>query len=135
MGAWDSDNFANDDAADWLSELIDGESVEPIKETLADILDEPPGDYLEAPECSCALAAAEIIAAALGRPAAEMPEEAMDWLNDHSREVADRVELLEMARRAVARIQENSELKDLWDEADSLDEWNQIQDNLKARLG
>lgn len=135
MGAWDSDNFGNDDALDWLSELVDGESIAPIKAALADILEEPPGEYLEAPECSSALAAAELVAAALGRPAEDMPEEAMEWLNTYSREVAERVELLELARRVVARIQENSELKDLWDEADALDEWNQVQDNLKARLG
>jgi hypothetical protein len=135
MGAWDSDNFSNDDAADWLSELLDGDSIEPVKDALASILDEPPGEYLEAPECSSALVAAEVVAAAMGRPAEQTPEEALDWVNDHGREIAERVELLEMARRAVGRIQENSELKDLWDESDALDEWNQVQDNLKSRLG
>lgn len=135
MGAWDSDNFSNDDAADWLAELIDGDSIDLLKDALADVLEDEPGEYLEAPECSSALAAAEIVAAANGKPADEMPEEALDWLEDRGREIAERVELLEMARRAVGRIQENSELKDLWDEADSLDEWNKVQDNLRTRLG
>lgn len=135
MGAWDSDNFSNDDAADWLAELIDGDSLDLLQGALIDVLEEAPGEYLEAPECSSALAAAEIIAAANGKPAEQMPEESLDWLKERGREIAERVELLEMARRAVGRIQENSELKDLWDEADSLDEWNKVQDNLRSRLG
>ena len=135
MGAWDSDNFGNDDAADWLSELLDGDSIEPIRQTLADLLEQPSGEYLEAPECACALAAAEVVAAAQGKPAENLPEDAFKWLEAHGREVAAMVELLEMARRAVGRIQETSELKDLFDESDSLEEWNQVQDSLKARLG
>ena len=135
MGAWDSDNFGNDDAADWLSELLDGDSIEPIRQILADLLEQPSGEYLEAPECACALAAAEVVAAAQGKPAENLPEDAFKWLEAHGREVAAMVELLEMARRAVGRIQETSELKDLFDESDSLEEWNQVQDSLKARLG
>lgn len=135
MGAWDSDNFSNDDAADWLAELIDGDSLDLLLGALVDVLEEAPGEYLEAPECASALAAAEIVAAANGKPADEMPEETLDWLKERGREIAERVELLEMARRAVGRIQENSELKDLWDEADTLDEWNKVQDNLRSRLG
>ncbi|MBY0550965.1 MAG: DUF4259 domain-containing protein [Candidatus Obscuribacterales bacterium] len=134
MGAWDSDNFSNDDAADWLAELIDSDSLELLQGALVDVLEEAPGEYLEAPECASALAAAEIVAAANGKPADEMPEETLDWLKERGREIAERVELLEMARRAVGRIQENSELKDLWDEADTLDEWNKVQDNLRSRL-
>lgn len=135
MGAWDSDNFSNDDAADWLAELIDRDSLDLLQGALVDVLEEAPGEYLEAPECASALAAAEIVAAANGKPADKMPEETLDWLKERGREIAERVELLEMARRAVGRIQENSELKDLWDEADTLDEWNKVQDNLRSRLG
>ena len=62
MGAWGINTFENDDAADWFAEYCD----EPNEELLFDAFSTVNGigdDYLEAPESSVALAAAEVVAA------------------------------------------------------------------------
>jgi hypothetical protein len=71
MGAWGAGAFDNDDALDWLSELVDS----PDFALGRAVLDVTALEYLEAPEGSAALAAAEVVAAARGHPAALLPDE------------------------------------------------------------
>jgi hypothetical protein len=65
MGAWDIGPFDNDDAADWLYVLEESSDVSTIAAALGVITDIGDG-YLEAPDCSNALAAVEIVAALRG---------------------------------------------------------------------
>jgi Domain of unknown function (DUF4259) len=66
MGAWGHGSFENDDAADWVHEfeLQGASAVVPAQESVSKI---PEDEYLEAPEASVAIAAAEIVAAARER--------------------------------------------------------------------
>ena len=57
MGAWGSGPFENDDACDWLDELADS-GVAALREALA-LADA--ADYLEAPDGSVVVAAAEVV--------------------------------------------------------------------------
>jgi hypothetical protein len=42
--------------------------------------------------------------------------------------------MTDLARRAVERVRLNSELKDLWLEAEGLNEWSAVLRDLEARL-
>lgn len=126
MGAWGAGTFDNDDALDWLDDLVDGAS-----DAIRLALEATDAEQLEAPDASSALAAAEVVAAALGHPAAELPGEVSDWLEQNGTKSA--AALAPLARQAVERVRQNSELKDLWEEADP-SEWTAALDDLRKRL-
>ena len=60
MGAWDHTPFGNDDACDWGSDLRSAEDLSFIEETL-DAVVHTGEEYLEAPESSQGIAAAEVV--------------------------------------------------------------------------
>lgn len=128
MGAWGSDSFDNDTAADWVYSLEEATDATLVRQTLAD----GSGDEPDADAASEAIAAAEVVAAGLGRPAADLPPSVTAWVADHGDE--DWASLAEPARAAVANIREASELAELWDESGA-DGWHAALDDLAARLG
>jgi len=131
MGAWGINTFENDDASDWLGEFCD----EPNEDLLIDAfaaVNDIGDDYLEAPESSAALAAAEVVAALLGKPSAKLPDEAQECVRNFKLKPND--ELLASAQKAVARVQTNSELKELWDESDDAAQWQTTVQDLATRL-
>ena len=131
MGAWGIGHFDNDDAEDWALELEDTDSFEPVEEAIAAV--EAGGDYLEAPDASIGLAAAEVIAASLGNPADELPDAVARVVARLDEPAED--ELVARARAAVHRIVgEDSELRELWEETDDFDAWQAAIDDLLARL-
>src|SRR5258708_27129670 len=137
MAGWGTGSFENEDAQSFLGRL-NSMGVDDLRSTLARAADQD--DYLEAPESSSAVAAAEVVAALVvarkfvatkfdaGKLAAEkkdpsqptMPWELADWIRQNHAGVTP--DLVELARRAVERVRTNSELKDLWLEADGLNE-------------
>jgi hypothetical protein len=132
MGAWGAGTFENDDAADWLADLCDGPNQEALAEALAAVAGAGADEYLEAPDCSAGLAAAEFVAALKGAPGADLPDEA--------RACAAKLEtkadpgLVSLALRAVERVRADSELKELWDESEDPAEWYAAVGDLEARL-
>jgi len=130
VGTWGIGSFDNDDAADWVYELEESGGADAISQALRAI---GPDGYLEAPDCSIALAAAEVLAALQGQPSESLPPEVITWVNDNPVEVDD--DLLGLALMAIHRIETESELKDLWEESGELDEWAATLNDLKERLG
>ena len=130
MGAWGPGSFENDDAMDWVVALAEGSGDSVLREAFARIPFTDDG-YLEAPDCAIAIAAAEAVAAARGRPNRSMPEEVTGWVQ---KKPAVSTDLLGLARVAVDRIASKSELKDLWDESESADEWRTGMNDLRRRL-
>ena len=130
MAAWGNGNFENDDAKDWLAEL---KSIGPadLSKILAQAADQP--GYLESPSASIALAAAEVVAALGGSGAASAPVEVDEWVKRYPK--AFTPELKGEALRAADRVRRDSELKDLWMEADGLNEWIGVVKDLQTRLG
>lgn len=126
MGAWGAGTFDNDDALDWLDDLVDGAG-----DAIRLALEATDAEQLEAPDASSALAAAEVVAAALGHPAAELPGEVSDWLEQNGTKSA--AALAPLARQAVERVRASSELKELWEETDP-SEWTAALDDLRKRL-
>lgn len=134
MGTWATDSFGNDDAADWLANLEEQESLGLLEETLRRVL-EASDEYLEAPEAAEALAAAEVVAAAKGSPGrvVESRKSLVEWL-DNVQPVASS-ELVALARRTVERVfAANSELRELWEESDEFENWQADVQNLLNRL-
>ena len=130
MGAWGIGNFDNDDAADWVYELAESDG----KDVLLAALEEATADgYLEAPVCSVALAAAEVVASLLGNAGKRLPDEVRKWVEANDAEVGH--DLLTLARAAVTRIKQDSELRELWEETDDYEQWVSLQNDLLKRLG
>ena len=131
MGSWDIGPFDNDDAADWLYDLEKSSGTKAIGAALRAITD-PDEDYLEAPDCANALAAAEIVAALHGQPIARMPDNAEAWIALHHD--LDISSLIPLAQKAVQRIRADSELKELWNESGEASKWYATLDDLSTRL-
>ena len=128
MGAWGTAAFDNDDASDWVYEL-EKNGIEAIESALTNAM---VATDLEMPDDVDAIAAGEVIAAALGRPAPGLREDILSiasGLADHvSRDHARR------AQEAAERVLESSEVADLWAETDSNAEWRGLVDDLIRRL-
>jgi hypothetical protein len=131
MGAWSHEPFGNDDAGDWIYELEDSTDFSVIERTLAAVVTQA-ADYLEAPECTSALAAAEIVAALIGHPVATLPESAAAWVRGKAK--PDDA-LIAQAKSAVTAILGASELQELWEESDHYAKWQEVTKDLLARLG
>jgi len=114
MGAWGNGIFENDDAADWVGDLEEGGDASFLRSTLDAVAGTTSSAYVDAGEASCALAAAEVVAACAGAPAGDLPEEVTAWVADHLE--AATPELVQQARAAVARMLAGSELLELWSE-------------------
>ena len=135
MGTWGSGAFDNDDAADWAWQLSDDadEAVVAAALTAVESSTDP-----EAPASQVAVAAAEVVAAGLGRPAPDLPDEVADWVG--SRTDRPWAALAPLALRAIARVAAGSELRDLWTESDATDatdatdEWSAALQDLGMRL-
>ncbi|KRB02522.1 DUF4259 domain-containing protein [Lysobacter sp. Root690] len=135
MSAWGFTTFDNDDAADWLDELSDHQSLALVRETIAAVLELEPDEEVDAPLASAALAASELIAAAIGRPsgAARKQEELMIWISK-MRPSPDAA-LIADALGAIDRILgPHSELRELWEESDDYAAWTDDVTQLRARL-
>ena len=127
-------SFDNDDAVDWLASLSRSTDLRPIQTALEAVTRLEPASYLEAPEASAAVAAAEVVAALGGHPAANLPSDVTAWVEAHrQRGVTD--DLRALARRAAARVEASSELRDLWDESDDGGaNWRRQLGDLQMRL-
>jgi len=141
MGGWGTGSFENDDAQDFLGQLK-SLRIDDLRAILARAADHD--DYLEAPESSVTVAAAEVVAAlvisAQGAAATEealppaAPRQITDWIKTSEHKAGAPPDLVDLARRAVERVRINSELKDLWLEADGLNDWNAALRGLEERL-
>jgi hypothetical protein len=129
MGAWSYTSFGNDDALDFVYEVEeDGRSaIANAFEVVNHLSDD---DYLEAPDACVALAAAELVAAAGGKPPADFPEQAAALVPKVTNASALRTE----AASAVTRVLNNSELRDLWAEAEDFGKWRADVESLLERL-
>ena len=125
MGAWDVGNFSNDDALDFVAEI---KSVDDLTAAFRALASAPtPADAHIVCE---ALAAADLVAAMLGRPASDMPEEASALAKTFGAPSAD---LLGSASTTASIAQTGNELAELWEEAEDED-WVGVLTDLKRRL-
>lgn len=130
MSASGSGSFENDAAMDWVAELEGYSDDSPIVDALNTVIDQA-DDYPEEPDCSIAIAAAEVVAAQLGNPHTDCPEEIETWVEGHPTPSSTRIA---QARQVIEGIQIDSELKDFWKESDEFEAWQERIDDLLSRL-
>ena len=131
MGAWGHGSFENDDAGDWTYALEEEDGSGFLRSTLEEVTELPASEYLESTTCSDAIAAAEVVAALLGRPMDELPENVADWVEKHRGR--HEPTLAPTAIAALARIRTKYELKELWEEGDAAP-WLASLADLERRL-
>ncbi|MEA5536064.1 DUF4259 domain-containing protein [Crocosphaera sp. XPORK-15E] len=134
MGVWGYEAFENDYALDWVSELENNEDVVFIIKQFERILNCNQDDYLDIFEASITIAAAEVVAALLGNPSPDLPQEVIIWLTKKRQKQLSPT-VVEKASNAVQRVLNNSELREVWQESDEYDTWSNSVNNLLARLG
>jgi hypothetical protein len=128
MGAWGTAAFDNDDAADWVYEL----EKDGIAAVEAALRDAHGPQELETPTDVNAIAAGEVIAAALGRPVDGLGEEVLGLANALAPSITP--EHAGRARTAVERVLAGSEVAELWAETEDDDEWRGLVEDLIRRL-
>lgn len=135
MGAWSFGVWDNDDALDFASDVAESTGWAMVKEALSFENDEEGG--IDAADATCALAAADILAAASGKAHADLPDELAEWIEALGEPPP--AALVESARAAARSIldEPDSELRALWEEAgaDIYAEWRASVADLLARLG
>jgi Domain of unknown function (DUF4259) len=129
MAGWGTGSFENENAQNFLGTLHAKEPAE-LQQILARAADHE--DYLGAPESRVTIAVAEVVAVAKGNPPQSVPNQIAEWVSKI--EGAPSAEMSDLARRAVERVRTNSELKDLWLEAEGLNEWSAVLRELEGRL-
>jgi len=132
-GAWDIGPFDNDDALDWVYELEASSDLSAVEDALSAVANED--SYIEAPTGSAAVAAAEVVAALLGKPHPQLPPEVVAWTKNRS--LAKDNQLKQLARQVIAGVQDStkSELAQLWLESEEIfDEWKSSLSDLEQRL-
>lgn len=135
MGAWGTGIYENDDAADWVYDL-----EELGFDAILDAFEATENrEYVESPEGSAAVAAADVVARLISGEGeiSEDTEAVMQWIAS-AREGA-RPQLVGRALTAVERvIAEDSELPELWaddeEDADALDDWLAVVNGIRRRL-
>ena len=128
MGAWGTGHFENDDAADWADEL-ESDGLAAIRNAFTAL---DTSDYIEAPEASMALAAASVVAALKDGKLEGLPDGVRSWTSAAGRGPSS--ELITAASAAVASVAVSSELAELWEESESLDDWRRDVVALQQRL-
>ncbi|WP_222423724.1 DUF4259 domain-containing protein [Lysobacter antibioticus] len=116
MGTWSHEPFGNDTANDWAYGLEESQDFSLVDEALQRVIDT--GDeYLDADVAAEAVAAAEVIAKALGRGTqSDVYTEKVDsWLASSAPELEPG--LATKAQSALLRVLgQDSELRELWEE-------------------
>ena len=111
MGTWGAGGFENDEAADFVAGIASVDDIAAVFETLP----EDSGADVGADQAARVIAAAECVAAMMGRPAGDMPGDLAPKLAGFG---DPDPQLVQSARDVLSRIVSRSELADLWAEDD-----------------
>ncbi|QDA61946.1 DUF4259 domain-containing protein [Hymenobacter jejuensis] len=130
MATWGYHNFDNDAAADFAEDFRDNPNEAVLLEALAAVAEEE--EHIDADAASEALAAAEIIAAVMGKPAQDLPVDLIPVIVKMDTDESE--DLLELARGAVKAILKESALQEHWAGSDNAADWQHLQRDLLERL-
>ena len=145
MGAWSHGPFDNDDAADWLSELLEQDSMTMIVDAFCAVTrpanSEDDDGYIEIPEASIAVAAAQVLRlitdliknTANGETSDEPSPEIRDWCQQFQTLKPTRkwyVAALEALHASAHR--KNSELYEVWNGSTEYGEWRESIEGLRT---
>lgn len=135
MGAWGYGVFENDSALDWSNRFAEAPSRRALSQAWEMVFR---SGYVEYDAAAAALAAAEVLAAMIGKPAPSLPPELAKWADDNRLApvtVIPDATLAAGALRSVGQIADASEMKELVEGNGGLEEWNAVIEELVQRLG
>lgn len=130
MATWGAGSFENDQALDFVDDLLESDDFEFVAEALS----HDPGEQVDACLGTDIVTAAEIIAATLGKPSEDCPQELLDWLQEQKAPP-----LSHHRDKALALLgtvgAEGSQLRQDWQaHGDELSDWLAVMDDLRTRL-
>jgi len=128
MGAWGFKFYENDDATDWLADF--GEA--PAWPLVFTALQVDQTGYVEAPEACCAIASAELVAAANHHPSPALDQSLARWAAADVNAPAGQ-QMAGLAAGIVQYLAHHGELAELWQEGDDA-EWQAEMSDLQKRL-
>jgi hypothetical protein len=128
MGTWGTAAFDNDDASDWVYEL-EKHGIAAIDLALSNAM---AATDLSTPDDVDAIAAGEVVAAALGQPAPDLRADILALAAGLAGQVTS--EHAVRARAVAERVLTRSEVGDLWAETGDEAEWRGSVDDLISRL-
>lgn len=130
MGAWGFRNFENDNAGDWVVELMSSPNWDFIEKTILEYRNNNYNDFEEE-----ILAATEVVAIARNNPPPDYNEidfnlepvlKKLPKLSDNK--------LILLSIEAIEGIMKKSNLKERIEDVDALEEWNEILFDLIERI-
>ena len=127
MGAWGIHFTENDGALDFLGDVADSRDWSLVAACLTDYVDN--GGYDDA---DMAIAAGELVAAAIGKASPLLDPELAAWALQHAGEAAA---IQPLARTATELALSKSELNELWSEAEEYSDWQATLGELISRFG
>jgi hypothetical protein len=130
MGAWGSGSLDNDDAADFVADLVGLPAAGRVQRVRAALM--LPDSYLQVDDANVAVAAAALVAASNGM---SLPGPAEVEGLIQSGTIPPDSQVCALARAALERVNgENSEWHDLWAEAGSLAEAVGVLNSIQLHL-
>jgi hypothetical protein len=132
MGTWGHRNFENDNALDFIAE-VEERGAERIEEAIRVVANYPEDDPLGSDDGIAALAAIEYIAAAKGKQSEDFPEDAEEWLQKTAPGSLLSIDSSAITK-AIERIRSNSELRELWNKSEEMDQWLAVLSDLEKRV-
>lgn len=132
MSAWGISNFENDTALDWVNEVVHRKEIESFKESVELFLKSFSIENTSLMDCSKFLAIAETMAALLGSPGQDFPEELQDWIE--TKYIKIEASTVESAKRGVQMIMNDSEAKEMYLDSGYFKSWEKAQKDLIKRL-
>ncbi len=137
MSAWCTDNFSNDMAAEWVAALEKSKGIKFLMSPIERINQNT--GYLKIEECSEALAASEVVAAAISSDYSITPDKVRTWLNTKkgfifAKKPQINPEHSAQAITVVERILKESELRELWQDSEEFENWQEKQHVLLKKL-
>jgi hypothetical protein len=133
MGAWGKGIYDNDDACDFVGEVVDSLDLSRINAAVNEVLNA--NQYLEAPLAAQGLVAADVVARLRGQWGDRNSYTGViaQWAERAKVSASD--ELLLRARQVVQRVRtEPSELLELWSDDPDPETWHATLDTLLQRL-
>src|SRR5215472_16829738 len=107
-GYWGVGTLENDSAVGFLEEIVHADGVNGVVGALDAVLNG--GQYIDDERASRALAAAELVAAMIGRPSKNMAKDKIEWAMERHLQAAD---IIPLAVRAIDKVTQRSETRDL----------------------
>jgi hypothetical protein len=132
MSAWGISNFENDTALDWVSEIVEGKDVNSLQNSIDAFLKDFSIEDTSLIECSKFLTIAETIAALIGSPDQDFPEELQDWIDLKYVKIDQFT--IDKTVKGVKLIMTDSEAKEMYLDSGYFKSWEKTQKDLIKRL-